>query len=186
VTKDALELVQSRLKIIDPGPGSPIEIHDLPSTPDTQTASTGTAPALNRYLASPNTDYGIIIRARNPFNRRKGIIVIAGAYGYGTWGGVRLALDEEFLEKCEKFEATSTSPMEPRRLYRRTFDWVAEALGAPGRYSLQLQPQLECLLRVQVYDGRPYTPEIMLLRVLPDVAAGAQSPDASGTGSTVA
>jgi len=95
-------------------------------------------------------------------------------------------LDEGFLEKCEDFEAATTSPMESRRLYRRTFDRIAEVRGVLGRHSLRLQPRLECLLRVRVYNGRPYSPEIMLPRVLPEVAAGAQSPDSGGIGSTVA
>jgi hypothetical protein len=188
VTRDALELVKSRFKIVDPGPGSPIEINDLAPTPDAQMVSTGVvASTPSRYFASKDIDYGIIIRARNPFNRRKGVIIIAGAYGYGTWGGVRLALDEGFLERCAEFEVAATpSPVEPRRLYRKTFERVARILGAPGRYSLQLQPQLECLLRVRVYDGRPYTPEIVLLRGLPDAAGGAHSPDSSRSGSNVA
>lgn len=41
-------------------------------------------------------DYGIIVRCRNPFGADRTLLIIAGIYGYGTWGGVRLLIDEHF------------------------------------------------------------------------------------------
>jgi hypothetical protein len=43
------------------------------------------------------TDYGIMIRASSPFAQNRKIFVIAGIYGFGTWAGARLPLDETFL-----------------------------------------------------------------------------------------
>ena len=35
------------------------------------------------------SDYGVIINARNPVFPFKRVIIIAGAYGFGTWGAIR-------------------------------------------------------------------------------------------------
>ena len=45
------------------------------------------------------TDYGIIIRASNPFNHEKQILYVAGCFGYGTWAGVRFLLSDEFQKE---------------------------------------------------------------------------------------
>jgi hypothetical protein len=42
-------------------------------------------------------DRGLIIRAPNPWNRSKAVLIIAGSFGYGTWAGVLLARSPEFL-----------------------------------------------------------------------------------------
>jgi hypothetical protein len=39
------------------------------------------------------TDYGLLIKARNPFNPRTSILIIAGSSGYGTWAGTRLVTE---------------------------------------------------------------------------------------------
>jgi hypothetical protein len=51
------------------------------------------------------TDYGILARIQNPFNQHRKLVMIAGLFGYGTWGGARLLADEEFLEKCSQLNS---------------------------------------------------------------------------------
>jgi hypothetical protein len=50
--------------------------------------------------ASPEAvtvDYGLLVKASNPFNANRGVIIIAGSFGYGTWAGIKLARSERFL-----------------------------------------------------------------------------------------
>lgn len=42
-------------------------------------------------------DYAYIVKARNPLNAKKEVLIISGCFGYGTWGAVRLAISDEFL-----------------------------------------------------------------------------------------
>ena len=42
-------------------------------------------------------DYGLLIKAPNPFNPKRGVIIIAGSFGYGTWAGIKLARSKPFL-----------------------------------------------------------------------------------------
>jgi hypothetical protein len=44
-------------------------------------------------------DRGLLVRAANPFNERKSVLVIAGSFGYGTWAGARLAIEDTFLKR---------------------------------------------------------------------------------------
>ncbi|HEX8627920.1 MAG TPA: hypothetical protein VF755_07100 [Catenuloplanes sp.] len=48
-------------------------------------------------------DYGILIRVASPFNPSRTAVVIAGAYGFGSWSGVRLVQDPDFLRYCRDF-----------------------------------------------------------------------------------
>jgi hypothetical protein len=48
------------------------------------------------------TDCGVIIRAPNPFEPTKQVILLCGSYGYGTWAAVQLAQDKEFLRQVPK------------------------------------------------------------------------------------
>jgi hypothetical protein len=50
-----------------------------------------------RYIPKPKTDYGLICRAKNPFNPSKTIIFAAGAHGFGTWAAVRYLISDEFI-----------------------------------------------------------------------------------------
>jgi hypothetical protein len=43
-------------------------------------------------------DYGLIVRASNPYDADMPALVIGGCFGYGTWGGVRHLLSKEFLK----------------------------------------------------------------------------------------
>jgi hypothetical protein len=42
-------------------------------------------------------DQGILIRAANPFNRERNIIILAGSFGFGTSAAARLLADAAFL-----------------------------------------------------------------------------------------
>ena len=42
-------------------------------------------------------DYGLLIKAPNPFDLSREVIIIAGSFGYGTWAGAKLARSPEFL-----------------------------------------------------------------------------------------
>ena len=50
-------------------------------------------------------DYGIIALLRNPYNPRRKLLIVAGLYGYGTWGGARLLSDESFLRRCMRLDS---------------------------------------------------------------------------------
>lgn len=49
-------------------------------------------------------DYGRFIRKGNPYNPDRTLVMISGIYGFGTWGGVRLLNDKDFLRKCAALE----------------------------------------------------------------------------------
>jgi hypothetical protein len=38
------------------------------------------------------TDYGLIIRVKNPFNPKRNILMISGAYGYGVVAGIQVCI----------------------------------------------------------------------------------------------
>jgi hypothetical protein len=42
-------------------------------------------------------DYGLLVKAPNPFDPRRTVLVFAGSFGYGTWAGVKLARSPQFL-----------------------------------------------------------------------------------------
>lgn len=44
-------------------------------------------------------DCGVIIRAPNPFNTTKTVVILCGSYGYGTWAAVDYAKSGEFLSQ---------------------------------------------------------------------------------------
>ena len=49
-------------------------------------------------------DYGILIRAASPFAPDRRLFVLAGIYGFGTWAGARLPLDEHFLRLSARYD----------------------------------------------------------------------------------
>ncbi|BBH70614.1 hypothetical protein ACTI_72990 [Actinoplanes sp. OR16] len=46
------------------------------------------------------TDYGVLVRAENPFAPGRTLIMMAGIYGFGSWRAAQLPRDEEFLRRC--------------------------------------------------------------------------------------
>jgi AraC-like DNA-binding protein len=64
-------------------------------------AQTGRTYRYSPTLFGPadGTDYGLLIKARNPFNPRTSILVIAGSSGYGSWAGTRLITEPSALDE---------------------------------------------------------------------------------------
>ena len=173
VTRDALELIAPRLRLLDPGPGIPVEVHDLAPAPDHGGEdSVGITPQPNVYIPKADIDYGVIIRARNPFAPDRGLVIFAGAYGYGTWGGVNLVLsDDDFLHRCRELEAEFGQPSRwgLRSLVKRVSAPRPHRGGSPDSAAVQL----ECLFRVGVYDRQPHAHEIIVFRNLPTKSTNA-------------
>jgi hypothetical protein len=168
VTRDALTAITPHVKIIDPGPGKVMEIHDLAPGSPAGEAVKDKQPRIRKYRSQPNKiDYGIIIGARNPFNHVNVLMIIAGAYGYGTWGGAELATSDRFLKRCQELAQSERDVT-----VKHTSRYARMALGH-GRKLLRLPPlkqlqwtQFECIFRVSIYDRRPHAPEIITLRPL--------------------
>jgi hypothetical protein len=76
---------------------------------------TGTTYSYNRTLLgrTDGTDYGLLVRARNPFNSRASILIIAGSSGYGSWAGTRLITEPSALDETaasgDSFECIFTT-----------------------------------------------------------------------------
>jgi hypothetical protein len=165
IAREALEYVQPRLNVVDPGPGMPMVVQDSANVDE---SSAGPTKAMREFVANPNsermTDYGVIVRAHNPFDKTKALVVISGAYGYGTWAGVRLTQIPQFLQHCKALDNVQ------RRAIVSRLHWRAR-LGAAFLPSSRLSPEtqwaeIECLFKVDVHDGRPQTPEILQVRPL--------------------
>ena len=75
------------------------------------------------------TDCGVIIRAPNPFDESKTVVILCGSYGYGTWAAVQYAQSKEFLSqipnRSEPLECVFTvdvvrdTPQRPRLQFVR-------------------------------------------------------------------
>ncbi|WP_221355357.1 helix-turn-helix domain-containing protein [Streptomyces beigongshangae] len=68
--------------------------HDV-SIQDSQTERTY-APRLLRQ--GEVTDYGIVVKTRNPFNPQVPTLIVAGSFGYGSWAGARLLTETTSAE----------------------------------------------------------------------------------------
>jgi hypothetical protein len=88
VTRDAMRRLPLTHHFIKPG----TTIHD---------AQTGKTYSYNRTLLgrTDGTDYGLLVKARNPFNSRASILIIAGSSGYGSWAGTRLITEPSALDE---------------------------------------------------------------------------------------
>jgi hypothetical protein len=92
------------------------------------------------------TDYCIIIRAANPFDPQKQVLYIGGAYGYGTWAGVRYALSDEFCKNA-----------------------IVTAKAGKGHRSGTGKP-FECLLATEVFRDAPLGIRLVVIRELSQTA----------------
>ena len=164
VTNAAIKLIKPNVTISDPGPGIPMEVHDLAPEAGPQ-GDVGRPLTRRKYKAVPGeTDYGIIIRVSNPFDPHKAMIIIAGAYGHGTWGGVDLIQQDYFLRKCEELDmhaATTVGKVSRVTVGRRNLRAVISGSGGNSAWSA-----LECIFKVPVFDDRPAVPEIIVFRSL--------------------
>lgn len=162
VTMDAMGLINSSLTICDPGPGIRMEVHDLSPDAKCNDGELEGAPPVRKFKATDKVDYGIIVRARNPFEKSKAIIIVAGAYGYGTWGGIDLMQQDEFLKKCRHLDLNAQGA---RKASVKTSLQRAIATLRGQAVSPQWS-SFECIFRVRVYDDRPHVPEILVFREL--------------------
>jgi len=76
-------------------------------------------------------DCGVVIRARNPMNPQRWVVIIAGCLGYGTWAGVRLTKTDDLRRAPDEFECIFKAKVDngfpsvltpiagPRRLLQR-------------------------------------------------------------------
>jgi hypothetical protein len=162
ITKDAMEEIGSNLTIVDPGPGIKMEIHDLAPDASCTDGSLEGAPSVRKFRATEKRDYGIIIRARNPFEPSKALTVVAGAYGYGTWGGIDLMQQDDFLQRCQELDSLSRKATKMSiTAYLRFAVTILK-----GKASSRQWAPFECVFRVKVYDDRPLAPEILVFRQL--------------------
>jgi hypothetical protein len=174
VTTDAMGLIRPAVTIYDPGPGIKMEVHDLTPEKSSGKVSANEKTPRHIYKATANVDYGIIVRAHNPFNPDKSVIIIAGAYGYGSWGGMDLIREDSFQQKCKQLDlslnGSTNSALEARSSRLRIL--IATLLShvkniASGNGRRTQWSQFECIFRVRIFDNRPLAPEVLVFRPLP-------------------
>ena len=168
VADEALKRMQPGLRVTDPGPGRPNQVDDLRARPPDGDAKGRTTP----YVAEPGvTDYGVIIRARSPFHADRALVVISGAYGYGTWAGVQLSQTKDFLRRCAELDASTLPPLRALALA-----WSRRPRLGIRRSAVSQWAQIECLYRVDVLDRRPQTSQIVVFRRIVDSERGLMTP----------
>jgi hypothetical protein len=52
------------------------------------------------------SDCGVIVRAPNPFEPSKNVVILCGGYGYGSWAAVQLVQTSDFVNRVPRGEAT--------------------------------------------------------------------------------
>ena len=159
VADEALRRIKPHLRVTDPGPGKAMQVDDLGAS-----APGASGTGITTYVADPGTpkemtDYGVIIRARSPFHYDRALVVISGAYGYGTWAGVQLSQTEDFLHRCAEVDASNRPPLRGLALA-----WSRRPRLGLRRSAVPQWAPIECLYRVDVIDGRPQTSEIVVFR----------------------
>lgn len=179
VTMAAMELLKPNVTIVDPGPGIPMEVHDL--APDVKPPSNAeTSSAQHEYRAVPGQiDYGIIIRTPNPFDTAKAMIIIAGAYGHASWAGIGLIQQPEFLRECEELDLQRSERSSKTSVLRTALRRVRIAFW--GNKNSRDWSGIECIFKVGVFDNRPTAPEIIVIRALPESLSSADKSSAPPT-----
>jgi hypothetical protein len=163
IAREALEYVRPCLNVVDPGPGMPMLVEDSANIGESSGAE---KKVVRAFVANPNrermTDYGVIVRAHNPFDERKALIVISGAYGYAAEAGVRLTQTEDFLQQCSVLDNAH------RHATMGSVSWsarLATAFLPSRRLPAQTQwAELECLFKVEVHDRKSQAPQILEVR----------------------
>jgi len=85
VTRDAVTSIASSLRFGDSA-NHEVSIRDISTSPATIYPSTA-------------DDCGVIIRTRNPFERAREVLILAGSFGHGTLAAARYAISQEFLKQ---------------------------------------------------------------------------------------
>jgi hypothetical protein len=177
VTMTAMELLKPNVTIVDPGPGIPMAVHDLASDVGPRSGKEASSIRQEYRAVAGQVDYGIVIRASNPFDNSKAMIIIAGAYGHGSWAGIDLIQQSEFLRKCEELDIRHFETVGEAGRLRTALRRVRIALW--GSRSNRDWSGIECIFKVGVFDNRPTAPEIIVIRSLPRPfisAAGSSAP----------
>jgi hypothetical protein len=89
ITRQVLSRIGSKLRFGIPT--HPEAIHDAAKNREY-------VPSRRTDTNEIDVDYGMIIKAKNPFDPSKQVLVIAGSWGYGTWAGARFTSSKEFIE----------------------------------------------------------------------------------------
>jgi hypothetical protein len=89
-------------------------------------------------------DWGLIIRAPNPFDRTKSVVIMCGSYGYGSWPAVQLVQTRAFLKATEKagiafecvfrVDVVRDTPQRPQIFLLRPTPATPSAMGASRSY----------------------------------------------------
>ncbi|ACU73963.1 hypothetical protein Caci_5103 [Catenulispora acidiphila DSM 44928] len=89
MTREVMKRLAGTFKFLDP-PAHTFAIRDAHGgktyDPDPPTNGEG-------------TDFGVLVRAVNPFNPEASVLIVAGAYGLGTWAGARLVHSKAFMQE---------------------------------------------------------------------------------------
>jgi hypothetical protein len=76
-------------------------------------------------------DIGIIVKSKHPFYPEKTVIILAGAYSYGTLAAARFAVSESLLRQCEpildseRFEIVIKAKMDGFNVSGITVEWAS-------------------------------------------------------------
>ena len=74
-------------------------------------------------------DVGIIVKSRHPNNPDKFVVILAGAYSYGTLAAAKFVTDENLLRECEptldsdRFEIIVTAITDNYEVPEITKEW---------------------------------------------------------------
>lgn len=172
VARQLCDRLRPGMRVVDPGPGLPMQV-EMTRQPGGDWAS----PLV--HVAEPGqemTEYGVIVRAPSPFADGRTVVVIQGAYGYGTWAGVGLTRTADFLARCESLDHEHS---EPRGRVAAAAARARRRMGFTSG-SREWVP-IECLYKVDVVDGHPATTEILTLRRMSAVTGGESSAPRAGS-----
>lgn len=112
LSAELMRAVGSRIELTNEDEATPPVLLDTMNTPEYRLR-----PALDNGTVL--RDFGVLIRARNPRDTQRWIVIIAGCLGLGTWAGVRLTLSPELAHSPAEFECVyrthddGGSPAEP-------------------------------------------------------------------------
>ncbi len=92
ITSEALKLIRTTLRLGDPS------IHEI-AIRDTSTHPPHLYIPRAPTAQEAGSDFGVVFRVPNPFSADKAALIIAGAFGHGTWAAARYLISPEFLRK---------------------------------------------------------------------------------------
>jgi hypothetical protein len=99
------------------------------------------------------SDYCVLVKARNPYDRDKRVLLVFGGFGSGTWAGAK------FLASDNLWKTALTGTFPPVGWFHRIWGLIR------GRYS-GLPDSFECVIEARVKTGTPLSPVSAFLRGL--------------------